>query len=53
MENNRANKSKTVDRTNDQSPSQLGALIVDDADLVRLMFRLALEREPPHTNVPI
>jgi CheY-like chemotaxis protein len=45
MENNRANKSKTVDRTNDQAPSQLGALIVDDDDLVNLMLRLALEHD--------
>ncbi len=51
MENNRANKSKTVactrtfDQPKDQTPTQFGALVVDDDDLVRLMLRLALERE--------
>ena len=45
MKNNRASKSKTVDPTNDQEPSRLGALIVDDDDLVHLMLRLALERD--------
>jgi hypothetical protein len=45
MENNHANKSMTVDRTNDQAPFQRGALIVDDDNLLHLMLRLALERD--------
>jgi CheY-like chemotaxis protein len=53
MENNRANKSKTVARaksferaSEDRLPfNKFGALVVDDDDLVRVMLRLALERE--------